>query len=364
MGGQEQPAGMLPDTIPLPELPADLLHKVAVASAEAQVVLYEELQTCWSNCPLDKPRRGVDPKDFFPPFVKYGVALYEARSAALLELRPPLWKYQAWLNFALKTLICDELAPYRSTEDLAAPLHSRRLSAWQAHMGQTWRLSEHGDSPELFSEAKRLMDLLENPIEGHWSRFNSVLHNAISRRTLPLLTEALKRLGPEVAAPQAVTQMDPTDAKPMPPIAQEVCAWGEVQIRFLSDHRVEITTPKCVRTLNYAEFGFADRRAKNGGPKPNQAWETLLALADGGGLIRVDASPSSTGLDKRRDPELENTARGKAHGRGRAKLEKRIQDIRNVLRRYFALAGNPIPFIKGSGYRSAFKVGLAPSYNT
>jgi hypothetical protein len=213
MESLEQPAGIPPDMIPLPALPPDLQHKFAVARADALVILHEELLLCWSNCSLEKPRWRVDPSNFFPPFVKYGVAQYEARAAVFLELHPTLWVYQAWLNFALKTSIVDELAPYRSAEDRATPAIARQLSEWQVHMGQTWRLSGCSSSPDPASEARRLIDAME---DDHWSSFVDALLTAISRRTLPLMARALKELDPSKQTPVS------TSEQPMPPPTKNI----------------------------------------------------------------------------------------------------------------------------------------------
>jgi hypothetical protein len=46
-------------------------------------------------------------------------------------------------------------------------------------------------------------------------------------------------------------------------------------------------------------MGFADGRAKQGGPKPNRAWQTLRALAESSGVIH-DAAKDRDGVYKRR----------------------------------------------------------------
>ena len=79
---------------PLPQLPAAIQHKLAVAKADALVVLYEELQACWNNCTLARPRLTVDPGCFIQAFVEYGVALYEAQAAALLGVAPNALEYK------------------------------------------------------------------------------------------------------------------------------------------------------------------------------------------------------------------------------------------------------------------------------
>ena len=114
--------------------------------------------------------------------------------------------------------------------------------------------------------------------------------------------------------------------------------WETIEILFLSDERVQIRNGTNTETRNYAGFGFADGR--NG--KPNQAWVTLRVLAEEGGILR-DAMKT---------------------GRAWPKVEKRMQEIRMVLREHFGISADPVPFIEGIGYRACFKIGCSPSFHT
>jgi hypothetical protein len=114
--------------------------------------------------------------------------------------------------------------------------------------------------------------------------------------------------------------------------------WESIEILFLSDHRIQIrVNGKSMEALNFAEFGFADGRTQN----PNKAWELLRVLAEERGIIR----------------------NGNAVGEDWAKVEKRMQEIRKVLREYFALPDDPIPFV-GTGYQSRFKISCTRSFHT
>ena len=121
----------------------------------------------------------------------------------------------------------------------------------------------------------------------------------------------------------------------------ETATWDTIEISFLSDERVQIRNGANSETRNYAEFGFADGRSKKA-KKANQAWETLRALAEQGGTIR-DAAKT---------------------GRTWPKVEKRMQEIRKVLRKHFRISADPIPFVEGTGYQARFKIGCGPSFNT
>lgn len=122
--------------------------------------------------------------------------------------------------------------------------------------------------------------------------------------------------------------------------------WEKVQVSFLSDERVQITVLDKTYTQNYSEMGFSDGRSE----RPIKAWYFLRALAERDGDICV--AP-------------ENTDWGR--------VEKRVQEIRKILRAHFINQGfdippesNPLPFLRGgrSGYRSLFKLTRSRSYDT
>jgi hypothetical protein len=116
-------------------------------------------------------------------------------------------------------------------------------------------------------------------------------------------------------------------------------SWQAIEISFLSHFRVQIHNGTNTETHNYGELGFADRRAKQGKPKPNQAWVTLRVMAEQNGIIQDGAKTGATW----------------------PKVEKRIQEIRKVLRRHFSITADPIPFVEGTGYQARFKIGCSVS---
>jgi len=120
--------------------------------------------------------------------------------------------------------------------------------------------------------------------------------------------------------------------------AGDVSSLLPIEILFLSELRVQICrNGKRMETLNFAEFGFEDARSGN----PDRAWETLVILAKERGIIRE----------------------GRTVGDRWAKVEKRMQKIRKVLREYFEIPDDPIPFVEGTGYQAAFKIRCAPSFS-
>jgi len=113
--------------------------------------------------------------------------------------------------------------------------------------------------------------------------------------------------------------------------------WDTVEIRFLSDERVQIRTGTNAETRNYAEFGFEDGRSG----KPNRAWTMLRFLAEHDGAVKHAGEEKAW-----------------------AKVEKRVEEIRRVLRAYFGTSDDPFPFVTGTGYRARFKMTSSRSYDS
>jgi hypothetical protein len=225
-----------PDQLPLPALPAAIDYDLAIAVTDARVQLYEELNRAWTICfPKEIPtdRSGnllirVDPTEFFPPFITYGVKYYDAYAHALLQLQPNYSDYEGWINFALKTLVCDELAPYRAVGE-----RHQRVSQWQSHMGATWRVFDHPNHSALYPAANKLINGLEDVMEPLWEMFLDALHNAMSRRMLPLMAEGLKRLRPAAPAP------GPAPIDPSPEAGTSAAVEFPKRAQWLADRLLE-----------------------------------------------------------------------------------------------------------------------------
>jgi len=111
--------------------------------------------------------------------------------------------------------------------------------------------------------------------------------------------------------------------------------WEDVEIRFLSDFTFQAVVNGTVQApQNYAEVGFGDGRHG----RPKAAWETLRALAESGGVMASTRTAAEW-----------------------PKLEKRIQEIRKLLRACFTLKDDPVPYVKG-GYRTRFTIRVSASY--
>lgn len=115
-------------------------------------------------------------------------------------------------------------------------------------------------------------------------------------------------------------------------------SWQAVHISFVSDNRVQVFNGIGSESYNYNELGFEDGRTGN----PNQAWLMLRRLAESSGTI---SSAKQAGCEW-------------------PKVEKRIQEIRKVLRGRFGIAGDPIRYREGTGYEAAFKISLSRSFHS
>jgi hypothetical protein len=121
------------------------------------------------------------------------------------------------------------------------------------------------------------------------------------------------------------------------------CDWGDIEIIFLSDERIQIKIGPHLDTKNYAEMGFGSK--KNG--TPLAAWVTLRELARSDGALRLAAD-----------------------SRGWTRVEKRIQEIGKVFRSHFGLPESPFTFTRKTrqkpddfGYYAKFAIRCHASYD-
>ena len=114
--------------------------------------------------------------------------------------------------------------------------------------------------------------------------------------------------------------------------------WEDIHIRFTSDHRFQVfVNQRAGPVYGFEEVGLKDARSGN----PRKAWDTLKQLADNSGTL---------------DPT-------KILGPPRAKIEKRIEEIRKLFRRLFKVEEDPLPFSSERGYRARFQVSRRDSYS-
>jgi hypothetical protein len=152
------------------------------------------------------------------------------------------------------------------------------------------------------------------------------------------LEPELPALSPAQEGPEKEARRVSGAAMPTHPGGMEAATWDAIEISFTSEERVQIRNGATTETRNYTDFGFEDSRSG----KPNRAWEALRVLAAEGGTIRDSAKISQTWPN----------------------IEKRIQEVRKVLRKNFGISADPIPFVAGIGYQARFKIGCRPSFRT
>jgi len=114
--------------------------------------------------------------------------------------------------------------------------------------------------------------------------------------------------------------------------------WEDIRLKLLSDHRLEIRVNNETEQANYRELGLYDARGGN----PNQAWKTLVRLAESGNGIQTPGPGEKSWKT----------------------TEKRIQSVRKFLRAVFNLPDDPLPFVKGHGYQPRFVIECDPAFNT
>jgi hypothetical protein len=152
----------------------------------------------------------------------------------------------------------------------------------------------------------------------------------------------IERGVPEVEKPKRPSHVEVinpvrADTKTKYPASQQKAnGWPEIEITFVSDERVQISLGSHIKTLNYAEFGFADRRSG----KPNQQWCLLRTLAQQGGIIR-------------------NLARD---ARQFVAFGKRVERLRDRLKKHFEVSTDPLVLKPESGYTCQFKINCARSF--
>ncbi|SRR5579885_3550226 len=129
--------------------------------------------------------------------------------------------------------------------------------------------------------------------------------------------------------------MQPSPEAPQPELEPPPLAWDkDVSIIFLSEERVQVKCGDEYSTMNYAEFGFEDKR--NG--KPDQAWVLLRAMAENKGVLRKpDRQVPEPVLKPARDRDKELHRALEVQARQWAKTQKHVETIRKRLREHFQI---------------------------
>lgn len=181
---------------------------------KALAKLSEQLNETWKQVfPPDArwPRETCEA--FFAPFDQFAVALYDAYAQELLNSTPSREHYLQALNFDLKTLVCNQIYPYREKpigtlqDALDADARGELADEWTVRMGEAWRQFEHPRHSAAHDRVCR--EFID--VYGHrpdlWSRLIDRIHTAISRRVVHWLAVHAERVA---ALAEAATILSPT----------------------------------------------------------------------------------------------------------------------------------------------------------
>lgn len=145
------------------------------------------------------------------------------------------------------------------------------------------------------------------------------IHDGAFRVLAPLDSS----LAPAVAAPKS--RVAAALRFPTPPRS----TWRDVRIKFVDGETVIITVSSVTQRYMFGEMGMGHSRSK----KPTVLWTLLRDLANANGTL--------TWSD---------------HGSSR-KVPKNVQRLSNLLRAFFSIGGDPIPYDQSvKGYRTAFQI--------
>lgn len=115
----------------------------------------------------------------------------------------------------------------------------------------------------------------------------------------------------------------------MPPGAE----WKDVHITFIDKEKVRARVGRTERAFTFTDLGMADARSG----EPNAAWLLLRAIAGEFGEMGWD------------HPEAKDSNR------------QRMRLLRNHLREFFGLEGDPFhPYKKGAGWKARFTLRPPP----
>jgi hypothetical protein len=329
------------------DLPREAAEGIAAARPKAEAELSEALRALRPN---------TDAVDaWLPAYKNYAAALFDGGARKAAGLFGDRSEFERFLKETLLREVVEGIMPDRSRKEAAGEYHwpkgagiistgpedipvvrgphGGRLGAEaQRHAEVIYSL--HGDLEFFLSEAGLRSKLFPDEQVAVRTALTTHLKRRVFYRTERLQPAGRKANRAGATKPPVVAQPVPA---PNPGKGETIDAagWDGIEISFLSDERVQIRKGASTETRNYAELGFADHRNE----KPNWAWAMLRDLA------KVRGTMASAPADQ-----------------DWPKVEKRMQEIRKVLRNHFAISTDPVPFVKGTGYQACFKIGCSPSF--
>jgi hypothetical protein len=175
-------------------------RRVRAKYTKALVQLSEQLNETWERVFPPEARFPRETcRGFFEPFAQFGVALYDAYAEELLDSNPSQEQYLQALNFDLKTLVCNQIYPYRENsirtlqDAMDADARGELPGEWTVRMGETWRLFEHPRHSVSHDQVCRELIDVYGYEPALWGSLIDRIHQAISRRAIHWLSAHAER---------------------------------------------------------------------------------------------------------------------------------------------------------------------------
>jgi hypothetical protein len=141
--------------------------------------------------------------------------------------------------------------------------------------------------------------------------------------------------------------------------------WSDLEFLVASLHVIQLRHGDVIENLSYLEFGFADRRGGLPGIRggrsskergPNEAWNVLLEFASRDGRLSTGRSKGHR-VDVEELPSSVSSSSAESRKKALERLGAQIRQIRKILKQFFQLDNDPIPYDNLTGeYRTAFKI--------
>ncbi len=201
--------------------------------------------------------------------------------------------------------------------------------------------AKDGEFFERFPEALRVLDCLGVATskaaqalfdlhKRHGKQVGEVLESQIKKHAHEIRTGMLE--GSSLLAAhigkRAVAKDAPTNGSRFP--TPEGADWGDVVIEIVSDIAAKITVSSTTKSYTAFEMGLKDKRTPD---EPTKQWKLLVLLAQNQGELKWTSKRTATGA------------------------QKRVQELRRSLRRFFGIPGPPISnYSKKTGYQTLFRI--------
>jgi hypothetical protein len=168
------------------ELSGPSLKRFNALEAQASAELLKQLNACWREIVLGGgglPRESY--RRFFPAFLQYGGALFDAYAKELLRVSLSAGEYSDILTSGLTTQIVFRIAP---------PLeHVDSMGEWFTFVSHSWRVFDHPLHSQL--SGGRVAHSLRDPYR--WAEFIDCLNKELIRRVPDLMAQKYARVSTE-----------------------------------------------------------------------------------------------------------------------------------------------------------------------